>query len=269
MYAQDFEYDGQYLSDYGFMICEFDGGSGVATVSAGSKITFNTVSQHGGRKHSLTSAKYDEGIQLPLNICKDPCKYDDLKITDDEFRDLMRWLNRKEFLKLRFMDEDDKDRDICYYNASFNVQKITIAEVLYGLELTATTDSPFGYGKEQSVDFSLSANESYTLIDLSDEIGYIYPTMQITCGESGTLQLYNEMEDCTMIIKNCQEDEIISIDGDTHIIQTSRDDHDISNDFNYEFFRIGNKMNDRRNRIESTLSCDIIITYCPIIKSTP
>lgn len=44
MYALDFEYDGQYLSDYGFIICDFNSSSGADIVSAGSMITFNTVS---------------------------------------------------------------------------------------------------------------------------------------------------------------------------------------------------------------------------------
>ena len=52
MYACDFEYDGQYLSDYGFIICNFNGSSDFDVVSAGSKITFNTVSRHRGKKYS-------------------------------------------------------------------------------------------------------------------------------------------------------------------------------------------------------------------------
>ena len=39
MYAKDFEYDGQSLSDYNCIVCDFDGSSGAVFASAGSSIT--------------------------------------------------------------------------------------------------------------------------------------------------------------------------------------------------------------------------------------
>ena len=66
MYACDFEYDGQYLSDYGFVICNLNGTSDFDTVSAGSRITFNTVSRHRGKMYSLTGTQYDDALQPHL-----------------------------------------------------------------------------------------------------------------------------------------------------------------------------------------------------------
>jgi hypothetical protein len=51
MYATDFEYDGRYLSDYGFIICNFNAPSDADIVSAGSTLTFNTVALNKGNKH--------------------------------------------------------------------------------------------------------------------------------------------------------------------------------------------------------------------------
>ena len=48
MKALDFEYDGQLLSDYGFIICNFDYGSGATEVSSGATITFSKKSHNGG-----------------------------------------------------------------------------------------------------------------------------------------------------------------------------------------------------------------------------
>ena len=62
MYAIDFSYDKNFLSDFGMVICSFDSPSGTQTVSAGSKITFNTVPMHNGKKYSLTGTQYDECI---------------------------------------------------------------------------------------------------------------------------------------------------------------------------------------------------------------
>ena len=271
MYALDFEYDDQYLSDYGFIICDFNSSSGANIVSAGSKITFNTVSHNKGKHHSLVGTQYDEYIQITFDICKNPDIYDDLRITNDEYKDLMRWLNRKEFLKFQIIeDEIFNERGSCYYNASFNVNKIKIREILYGLELTMETDKPFGYGQEQRLywDFS-DITKSYLLRDISDEIGYTYPSMVITCIADGELSIHNETENCTMTIKDCKAGEVITIDGETQIISSSFENHDIYNDFNYDFFRIGNTINRRNNKISVSLPCKLEIRYSPIIKDTP
>jgi len=61
----------------------------------------------------------------------------------------------------------------------------------------------------------------------------------------------------------------ITLDGDTHIITTTYTSHDVCNDFNYEFFRIGNTINNRNNRISVSLPCNVVIKYTPIIKDTP
>ena len=271
MYALDFEYDGQYLSDYGFIICNFGDSSGVNTVSAGSVVTFNKVSRHSGKKHSLTSTSYEECVQATFCIGKNPKIYgkDEMQITNDEYRDLIRWLNRREFLKFQLLGGDDYDGETCYYEASFNVEKIKIDEVLYGMELTMETNKPFGYGQEQSATWTVAdTTKSYILSDISDEIGYTYPSMVIEINADGDLSLHNDMENCTMVIKNCKIGEVITIDGDSQIIQSSYDSHHIYDDFNFEFFRIGNTITNRNNRISCTLPCKIELKYSPIIKDS-
>ena len=274
MRAIDFEYDNRYLSDYGFIICDFNFGSGANEIDAGSTITFNKISRHSGKKYSLSSTQYDECITTSFDICKNPDIYDpeDMEISNDEYRDIMRWLNRREFLKFQVIDDgnDNFERDTCYYNASFNIDKIKINEKLYGMRLKMETDKPFGYGQEQSVSWTFSdSNVSKILSDISDEIGYIYPTVIITINRNGDLSLYNELENCTTVIKNCKVGEVITLDGDTHIITTTYISHDVCNDFNYEFFRTGNTNNNRNNRISVSLPCNVVIKYTPIIKDTP
>lgn len=272
VYAIDFKYDGQYLSDYGFIICNFDGSNGVSVTDAGSRIAFNKVSRNNGKSYSLTSTQYGDCISCTFDICKNPelYSYEDREISNAEYRDLMRWLNRREFLKFQVIDARDDDRDPCYFNVSFNVSKIKISERLYGLQLELESDKPFGYGEEQSFSWDFSdTSVSENLSDVSDEIGYIYPNMIITCKANGDLSIYNELEDCTMLIKNCSVGEVISIDGETQIISTSYNSHDICNDFNYEFFRIGNTINNRNNKISVSQPCHVVIKYTPIIKDTP
>ena len=195
MYAIDYEYDSQYLSDLGFVICNFDFNNNADSINIGSTITFNKVHRINGKKFALTSTKYDECITCNFDICKNPDLFDmeDRKISSEEFTEIIRWLNRRDFFKFQFINENKEPDDrICYYNSSFNINKIKINDVLYGIRLSMETDSPFGYGEEQNIVFDFDNNhKTQILYDISDEIGYIYPRLVITCKEDGDLTLYN------------------------------------------------------------------------------
>lgn len=274
MYALNFEYDNRYLSDYGFIVCEFDYSSGAVTANAGSNITFNKVSQHNGRRFNLTSAVYSECITSSFDICKNPDLYsrNDMVITNEEYRNLSLWLNRKKFLKFRLIDDSNSDyvNETCYYNASFNIEKIKIGDVLYGLRLSMETDSPFAHGKDIKVNLKFTAeNETKTIQCISDEIGYLYPDLTIICKQNGDISISNTTQECNMIVKNCRAGEVINIFGESQIIMSSLDEHDICNDFNYEFFKIGRTFSNIDNKITVSSPCDISIKYTPIIKDSP
>ncbi len=270
MYAPDFEYDGQFLSDFGFIVCKFDGSSGVDTSDTGSVITFNTVSRNSGKIHSLTSTTYDDCITAEFDICKDPCEWDDIKITRDEYRDLVRWLNRREFLKFRAIDPDDTTSESCFFDASFNIAKVIVNDELYGLRLSMETNRPFGYGQEQTVVLEITdVGESYKVNDLSDEIGYIYPVVTVKCDEDGTLTLTNSRMSSKVVVENVSSGETITFNGDTLQISTSDATHTtLYNDFNYIFPQLINSYTDSKNWFSSSIACTVTITYTPVIKDT-
>ena len=272
MFALDFEYDNQYLSSFGFIVCNFDYSTGATEVSAGSNIAFNKVPRMQGKNHSLTSTQYDECITATFDICKNPEIYelDQMEIDDDEYRDLVRWLNRREFLDFCVISDGESEHDICYYHASFNATEIRINEKIYGIRLIMETDKPFGFGKERSVTWATTNPQTAkTVVDASDDIGEIYPTVIIKCNANGDLTLHNDFCNCTTVIKNCKQNEVITLHGDTQIITSSLDSHNICKDFNYEFFRIGNTYADRRNKITASIPCSITIKYQPIIRDIP
>lgn len=288
MYALNFEYDGKYLSDYGYIICDFNSPSGANIVTAGSKITFNTIQKKQGKTHSLTNTTYNERLQITFNICKNPDINEDMEISERELRDLMRWLNRREFLRFRVID-DEKHDEPCYYYGSFNIQKVKIAEILYGLELTLETNSPFGYGRPRMTKLSFTQQDvndkvQKVVLDMSDEIGYTYPKMIIKVLADGNLSVKNhsiygeDSEPKTTTVYNCINGEIITIDNENQIITSNYDSptanengiyHDICNDFEYKFFALANNIKDRVNKISVSLPCKIEISYEPIIKNSP
>ena len=270
MRSIDFEYDGRCLSDYGFTICTFGGVPGPERVDAGSVITFNQVATISGAKHRLTSAKYDTCYQAAFDICKCTDNDEDMIISGPELRMIMRWLNRREFLPVRFYSDNDEIDNVCYFNASFNIQQIVHDDRLYGLELTMFTDSPFGYSQKVEFDMAFTlSHTSETISDDSDEIGYCYPDLVITCGANGNLSMTNDMTGCTMTIKNCTSGEVITVKGETQSISSSLLTHDINNDFNYDFFTIGNKFRSRLNKIGCNLPCTVKLSYTPVNKAIP
>lgn len=270
MYSIDFEYDGQYLSDYGFIVCSFDYSGGSVTEDAGSTLTFNTVSRNSGKHYGLTATSYDSCITAEFDICKNPDIYDDLEITNGEFLDLMRWLNRRKFLKFHPINDKETESDTCYFDASFNVEKIKVAEKLCGLHLIMETNKPFGYGETITNKWTITdTTKSYIVYDLSDEIGELYPDVKIVAGEDGDLSIHNDLTGSTTFIRNCTEGEEITIHGSSQIIESNLNGHDIANDFNYIFLKIGNTYDNRTNKITVTKQCTLEISYAPIVKNAP
>lgn len=270
MYALDFEYDGRLLSSFGYIICYFDGSNGLNIENTGFQITFNKVSRNHGRKNSLTTTQYDECMKTTFHICKNPDLFENLEITNDEYRELVRWLNRHEFLRFRIISElEGLNRVPCYFNASFNIGKIYIADILYGLELTAETDSPFGYGARYEREWTVPTGGRINMMDISDETGFTRPDITITCNGSGDLVMSNLTTGNTMKINNCVTGEIINVYGDRQIITTNQPSHKIYNDFNYEFLALSNTYGNIENEITFSLPCTVRIGYAPVIKDIP
>lgn len=278
MLATDFVYDDIKLSDKGYIICDFDDKSGVEIVDVGSNITFNKIKRDSGRIYTLASATYDECVTATFDICKNDCLYDsdEMEITTQQFREIMQWLNRREFLPFRIVDEK---QTVCWYNASFNVDKIVIGGKIYGARLTMETDRPFGYDDKVTLKGKslTTSNPTVTIINTSNEIGYLYPTITIKCLKNGDLTITNDLEKCTTIIKKCSNAETITLNGETQTIETDNENghtkKKIHNDFNWEFLRLGTKMKQgqvvRDNNITVSLPCKITIEFRPIVKDVP
>ena len=271
MYVYDFEYDGRLLSDFGFELCSFDESDQETT--KGAEIVFTTVPMRNGERFFNAGSKYDKCLSATLQICKDGCLAgeEDMRITNEEFRALSRWLNRREFLWFREHDEDSWRSEMRrpWFRASFTLSKIEIDGKIYGVELEMTTDAPFGYGDEEVINIEFASGAlTQTIVDMNDEIGTSFPEADITCGSSGTLKLTNVMTGCQFEVKNVVSSEEIHLSGDTMIITSSVVNHDIANDFNYDFFSIGNSYDSRENEITSTIPCSVTLRYRPIWKDT-
>ena len=264
MLVNDFEYDSLLLSDFGCIMCSFDS-SGLETVTNGSNITFNTSPILKGTKHVLTNTQYDECLTTTFEICKNPCNYvdqSDAYFSIEEITALTRWLNRKEFLKFKLIKEGYEN---LYFEGSFNVNRKMLGDYCVGMELTLTTNRPFALGETVKKTFKATkVNHVEIFKDISDEIGYIYPRVEITCTSAGDLTIHNAIENRDTVIKNCVAGEVITMKYP--VISSSISTHKIQNDFNYNFFRIANTYREKGNKITFSLPCTMKISYEPVRK---
>ena len=190
-------------------------------------------------------------------------------ITNDEFRALSRWLNRKEFLWFRSFDFCEMEKEKPWFRASFTLTRIESGRDTIGVELKMVTDSPFGYGAEITTTLNFTSGHlSAVVSDESDEIGELFPLVTISPSQAGTITLSNSLTGCATEIKNCLSSETITLSGESLVISTTNTNHDIANDFNYDFFRIGNTMTERENTITASAPCAVTLKYRPILKDT-
>lgn len=278
MYCKDFEYDGEKLSDYGYILCHILTDSNVEAISIGSNITFNTIKLATNNKFGLLSTQYDKAYTTTFEICKHDCKNENDKyFTQEEVSHIMRWLNRKLYRRFKVIYDDGTLANV-YYNASFNVESIRLNGEIIGFELTLVTDAPFGYYDE--VEYVMEFTEdnlSYSYFDISDEIGYIYPsTMTIEMTSTGDFEMVNSQEtDRVTKIKNCISGEVITLTSDINI-DSSAVHNKLYNDFNYVYPRICNKhediynygfpIDDMENTFTVNIPCKVTFTYSPICK---
>jgi len=262
--------DGVGLADLGYIICQFDESGGLEEISAGTPLSFKTVSRRKGNKFSLVDTGYDSALEITFDICKDPCVYDgeEMILTEQEYFDLQRLLLRKNFTEILFIPEDE-DHVEKYYRGGFNVSRLMIGADIVGVRAVFTTDKPYAYGKGISLSHTFAANGTWNVKDTSCLTGMITPNLSITCLAAGTLTVTNTTNSTSMQVKNCAVNEVITIDGDNLIITSSNSSHDLYNDFNFEFLRIGNTLSDTDNVIRSSLACNVYLDYKLIIRDAP
>ena len=261
----DFEFNNEKLSDYGMIICAFDG-SLDGTFSSGADITFQQTSNILGRNLNIYGA-YSTPYQATFSICKDIYNIGD----NDEglspilVSSLQRWLCLKNSYKEFRLIGDDNYNGL-YWNSTFTSQQILYGGKIVGLTLTMYTDSPYAY--RDRITNTFENVRYFEFADVSDEIGYIQPDLQIQFKANGNFTLTNSLDNRVTSIKNCNQSETITINGTKEIISTDSSTHELTlaRDFNYFFPKIINTYDNRVNSFTLNLACNITITYSPIIK---
>lgn len=262
MKITDFEYAGIKLSAKNCMICNFDS-VGLDTVSIGANLSYTTVRDNNSYEQRKVSASYDDPEDITLQFCKNNCNdVNDRTFSEEEIRDIAKWLNREspEVFKPIY----DKIYSGTYFKGFFNISKKILGKDVIGFEVTFSPNAPYGFcDYKKSAD--LSASGTISINTDSDKIGYIYPNISITCKQAGDLTLTNTTTGEKTIIKNCSQNEIITI-SETKVITSSMAHSTLSMDFNYVHPRLKTSYSSDLNIFSTSLPCTITFSYKSIRK---
>lgn len=255
----DFIFDGEKLSEYGYMMCSFDSET-IETIPI-STSSFNEIKSPLSDTSHKTSVSYSENLSKKIQIMKMNCNDNNYEITDEEISSMTKWLCRKEYKWFQWI----KNGITCqiYYEVYFRVSKIEIAEVCVGLELSIISNRPYALSPIIELNKTITSTDNLLTINLdNDDEGYIYPDVEITINQDGNVVITNQFENRRTVINNCVTGEIINIIGDDTLqITSSIEGHDLSNDFNYNFLCLCNKYNENENILKIDLDCDIRVSY--------
>lgn len=140
---------------------------------------------------------WNEPLNFELDIVKDPCKYDSqdkMEITKDEIRTLTRWLTSSHLPEwIKFEYENNGSDAVQYYGWFSNIETFVVAGIVYGLKLTFTCTTSFGY-TDNIINAATSTKEYVNMLidNTSDELNsYVYPLITIKPHSNGEIFICN------------------------------------------------------------------------------
>lgn len=215
----------------------------------------------GGKRQPIIYATYSETLSIRMSICK--LSDAEVKtISPAESAEIKRWLGCSTPQELRIGEEKYEDY---HWIGVFNIEEVHYAFGCIGFNLTFTSIAPFGYKDTVEITGNVARGGQITIIDTSDEEGYIYPDMTITTKAAGDLTITNSFDGRQTVINGCSSGETITFTNLLQV-QSSKSSHVLGNDFNYKFVRINNSYTNRTNALTFSLPCSYTISYKPIAK---
>lgn len=206
-------------------------------------------------------------LKVTLGYCKEEehaviddkftCE-DELNLSDMEISTLTKWLARKQYKWFRWCDR------YVWYRAQNSIEKIYYGEDVIGLAVTINTNAPYGFSTE--ITEVVEGKDHMDITDQTDEEGYIYPELTVTCNEAGDFELTNTFDNSVTRIKNVSAGEILIFHGDLQEIESSNLSHKLPVDFNFVFPHLCYLYGENLNHFESNINCDFTLKYRGIRK---
>lgn len=176
-------------------------------INGGTKST-NIYNRRSKRNYFVCDDYSDSPVSFDIEIAA--CSGE--AFTPAELREIERWLfNRKGYYKLYIQEEDgiegetydivDVQKKHYYVNCRFtNPSKLIGSGGVIGFKATLESDSHLLRQDATSVTFTLSGNQSFTVMADTDMNEYIYPKVTFTVGSSGgDISVVNNSDDSTRL----------------------------------------------------------------------
>lgn len=253
----DFYFNGSYLSDFDSIVVLFSSTGGMTTVD-GANISYQTTKSLSTQRFKKTSFGYDNVFQSVIQIGKKICdSQNDKYYSQNEVSKILKWLNTETYRKFKINSDDFYD---IYFMGYFNVSKILYNNRCVGFELTFTSDSSFGYKESKITSTITNDKKFYTFQYDNDRESFLFPTFNITIQENGDLELCTDTEPARKtILKDCNIGDVIILDCENRIIQSSNSLHHLAGSFNFVFPRINYNFKKKTYSININLNCDIVM----------
>lgn len=161
--------------------------------------------------------KYSDVLAFTIHIIKDPEYYtlfEDQSFTRSELRTVTSWLTGPQFPSLFHMYDynDTLEEPIDYFGLFTNIESYCYGG-LYGLKLTFTCDSPYGYSEEKVITALCQETTTVKVENRSDELeDYLYPVIEIIPGSAGRVTITNKTDGGRSITLSLNQNLAVTMD---------------------------------------------------------
>ncbi len=254
MYATDFLFNENRASDFGLIICSFNGEFETAS---GGNIEYNVVKTPNRDNYDFYGAQFNEVLTWNFSIFKNPCQNNNEEIYFNQYEEsqIAQWLLKQDGYKW-FQFDQDGYRDI-YYMVQINMLPHQVSGQTVGFDLTVTSNCGYGFTDEIVREFTFNKNKKIRLDIHSDTNSYILP--YVTVNGNGDFYISND-SDLSQNRLNGEETRLYHVTEE--IIMDSNNDiiNGIKNtsDFNWYFLRLVNGVNNISTDSDSDIKINFI-----------
>lgn len=240
IFGQDMVIGDFQLSNYGLMLASFDTDASSTEEELG--MDHETIEEYIGHNPVpiYLGTQYSNKLQPQATIIKNPCMNTETSFTEHECREILRQLTGYRGYKIMQMYSDEFD-ELLYFNVRINnVSYYKVNGNIEGIILFMECDSQFAWSKEYESKYNVSAGNTITFYNASDDLyNYLLPTIVISSTSSiDQLEIINQSdENWTTTIDNIAAQEVITMDSKNEILTSSIENRLILNDFNMHFIR--------------------------------
>lgn len=192
-------------------------------------------------RRNIYGSKYNDVLSFDFTLVKKNGLY----FTNDDIREINRWLSGYQFPKKMTINNEGLNTQNTYFNCIITESHQNVAgRTTIGLSYTATCDAPYGWEDFETEYIITKPNQSILFCNTSDELGdYLYPTLTITMTKAGNFTLYNTQEPNNIIsFTDLVVDEKLTLDCLNEIVTSSEEKRTNTiggvNNFSYNWLRL-------------------------------